>query len=75
MDQLGKVQVANVVEETGQRHEGRVIMRLARRDYDIAVAAHGTGHLLRVVGELRHTGRQFEISRVSSVEIAPLPGS
>jgi len=74
-DRLGKAQVEGVVEEAGgQRHEGRVTMRLASQDYDLAVSAHGNGRPLRVVGELRHTGRQFEISRVSSVEIAPPPG-
>jgi hypothetical protein len=71
MDRLGRVQVEGVVEATGQRHEGRVTMRLPPRDYDLAVSAHGSGHPLRVVGELRHTGRQFEISRVSSVGIIP----
>lgn len=75
MDRLGKVQVEGVVEEAGQRHEGRVTMRLAPRDYDLAVSAHGTGRPLRVVGELRHTGRQFEISRVSGVEIVLPPRS
>ncbi|MGH3540436.1 MAG: hypothetical protein ACRDUW_27550 [Pseudonocardiaceae bacterium] len=73
MDRLGKVQVEGVVEKAGQRHEVRVTMRLAPRDYDLALSAHGAQHPLRVVGELRHTGRQFEISRVSSVEIDPPP--
>jgi hypothetical protein len=75
MDRLGKVQVEGVVEEAGQRHEGRVTMRLAPRNYDLALAAHGAQRPLRVVGQLRHTGRQFEISRVSSVEITPPPRS
>ncbi|MGH3601131.1 MAG: hypothetical protein ACRDQH_12815 [Pseudonocardiaceae bacterium] len=75
MDRLGRVQVEGGVDEAGQRHEGRVTMRLAPRDYDIAVSAHRDQSPLRVVGELRHTGRQFEISRVSSVEIIPLPPS
>lgn len=70
-DRLGRVQVEGVVEAGGQRYEDRVTMRLVSRDYDLAVAAHSTGRPLRVVGELRHTGRQFEISRVSSVEIIP----
>lgn len=80
MDRLGRVQVEGMVhfegtgQTGGQRHEGRVTMRLASQDYDLAVSAHGNGHPLRVVGELRHTGRQFEISRVSSVEIVPPPG-
>ncbi|MGH3600269.1 MAG: hypothetical protein ACRDQH_08330, partial [Pseudonocardiaceae bacterium] len=65
--------VEGVVEKAGQRHEVRVTMRLAPRDYDLALSAHGAQHPLRVVGELRHTGRQFEISRVSSVEIDPPP--
>ncbi len=73
MDRLGRVQVEGGVDEAGQRHEGRVTMRLAPRDYDIAVSAHRDQRPLRVVGELRHTGRQFEISRVSSVEIVPPP--
>jgi hypothetical protein len=75
MDRLGTVQVEGVVEEAGQRHEGRVSMRLAPRDYELALSAHGAQRPLRVVGELRHTGRQFEISRVSSVEIIPPAGS
>ncbi|MGH3754662.1 MAG: hypothetical protein ACRDRP_18585 [Pseudonocardiaceae bacterium] len=74
-DRLGRVQVEGVVAAGGQRYEDRVTMRLVRRDYDLAVSAHGAGQLLRVVGELRHTGRQFEISRVSSVEIVPPPPS
>lgn len=69
MDRLGKVQVEGVVEAAGQRHEDRVTMRLALQDYQLAVSAHGRGHPLRVVGELRQTGRQFEISRVTSIEI------
>ncbi|MGH3721754.1 MAG: hypothetical protein ACRDRI_23485 [Pseudonocardiaceae bacterium] len=73
MDRLGQVQVEGVVQATGQRHNGRVTMRLAPQHYNLAVSAHGTGHPLRVVGELRHTGRQFEISTVSSVEIVPPP--
>ncbi len=73
MDKLGKVQVEGVVEATGQRHEGRVTIRLAPRHYDLAVSAHRNGRPLRVVGELRHTGRQSEISRVSDVEIVPPP--
>lgn len=72
-DRLGTVQVEGVVEAADQRHEGRVAMRLTPQDYDLAVAAHRTEHPLRVIGELRHTGRQFEISRVSSVEIVPPP--
>lgn len=70
-DRLGKVQVEGVVEADDQRHESRVTMRLAPQQYDLAVTAHGTGRPLRVVGELRHTGRQFEISRVASIEIVP----
>jgi hypothetical protein len=70
-DRLGKVQVEGVVEAGGQRYEGRVTMRLAPPDYDLALSAHGTQRPLRVVGQLRHTGRHFEISRISSVEIVP----
>lgn len=73
-DRLGKVQIEGVVEADGQRYEGRVTMRLASRDYDLALSAHRTQHPLRVVGQLRHTGRYFEISQVSSIEIVP-PGS
>ncbi|MGH3997895.1 MAG: hypothetical protein ACRDTJ_10585 [Pseudonocardiaceae bacterium] len=71
-DRLGKVQVEGTVEATGQRYEDRVTMWLTLRDYDLALSAHRAQHPLRVVGELRHTGRQFEISRVSRVEIIPL---
>ncbi|MGQ0773709.1 MAG: hypothetical protein ACT4NY_04710 [Pseudonocardiales bacterium] len=70
-DKLGTVQVEGVVEAGGQRHEDRVTMRLASREYDLALSAHGAKRPLRVVGQLRHTGRQFEVSRVSSVEIIP----
>lgn len=70
-DWLGKVQVEGIVDADGQRRESRVTMRLAPQQYDLAVSAHGDGHPLRVVGELRYTGRQFEISRVSTVEIVP----
>lgn len=73
MDRLGRVQVEGAVEATDQRRDGRVTMRLAPQHYDLAVSAHGAGRPLRVVGELRHTGRQFEISTVSSVEIVPPP--
>ncbi|MGH4015121.1 MAG: hypothetical protein ACRDSL_14605 [Pseudonocardiaceae bacterium] len=72
-DRLGTVQVEGVVEADGQRYEGRVTMRLASREYDLALSAHGTQRPLRVVGPLRHTGRYFEISRVSSIEIVPPP--
>lgn len=72
-DRLGKVQVEGVVEADGQRYEGRVTMRLAPREYDLALSAHRTQHPLRVVGPLRHTGRYFEISQVSSIEIVPPP--
>jgi len=74
-DRLGRVQVEGVVEAGGQRHEDRVTMRLAAQDYDLALSAHGRKHPLRVTGQMRHTGRHFEISRVSSVEIVPPPGS
>lgn len=70
-DKLGTVQVEGVVEADGKRDEGRVTMRLASREYDLALSAHGTQRPLRIVGELRHTGRYFEISRVTSVEIVP----
>ncbi len=73
MDRLGKVTVEGVVEEAGQRHEGRRTMRLVPRDYDLALSAHGAQHPLRVVVELRHTGRQFDIVRVSIVEIVSPP--
>lgn len=74
-DRLGKVQVEGVVEVGEQRHEDRVTMRLGPRDYDLALSAHGSRRPLRVVGELRHTGRHFDISRVSSIEIVPPPPS
>lgn len=74
-DRLGRVQVEGVVEAGEQRHEDRVTMRLATREYDLALAAHGTQRPLRVVGQLRHTGRHFEISRVSNIEIVPPPPS
>lgn len=70
-DRLGKVQVEGTVEAADRRYEDRVTMWLTLQDYDLALSAHGAQHQLRVVGELRHTGRQFEISRVSSVEIIP----
>jgi hypothetical protein len=74
-DRLGMVQIEGMVHAAGQRHESRVAMRLAPQDYDLALSAHGAQRPLRVVGQLRHTGRQFEISRVSSVEIIPPPAS
>ncbi len=70
-DRLGKVQVEGTVEAAGQQYEDRVTMWLTLRDYDLALSAHRAQRPLRVVGELRHTGRQFEISRVSSVETIP----
>jgi hypothetical protein len=73
-DKLGTVQIEGVVEADGIRHESRVTMRLAAREYDLALSAHGAQRPLRVVGELRHTGRHFEISRVTSVEIIPTGG-
>ncbi|MGH4010423.1 MAG: hypothetical protein ACRDTH_20055 [Pseudonocardiaceae bacterium] len=74
-DRLGRVQVEGVVEAGGHRYEDRITMRLVSQEYNLAVSAHGTGRPLRVVGELRHTGRQFEVSRVSSIEIIAPPDS
>lgn len=70
-DRLGRVVVEGVVEAGEQRHEGRVIMRLEPQHYDLAIEAHGSRNALRVSGQMRHTGRQFELSTVSRVEIVP----
>lgn len=69
MDRLGKVQIDGVVDRSGTMERNRITMRLTQDWYHHAVVAHQEQRQLRVTGDLRYTGRQYEMSRVSSVEI------
>lgn len=70
MDKLGKVQVEGEVQEPDQTRAGqRVVLRLPADAYERVVAAHGAGRRVRLVGALRHTGRRFEMSEVTEIEI------
>jgi len=69
MDWLGKVQIDGVVHAAKTTESNRITMRLAQGWYNLAVTAHREQRQLRVTGDPRYTGRQYEISRVTSVEI------
>lgn len=69
-DKLGKVQLTGTIQAKDQRREeDRIVMRLNPQQYSLAVATHGDGRNVRVTGALRHTGRQYEISRIDRFEV------
>ena len=69
-DKLGKIQLTGDIQtERLHRQEDRIVMRLNSQQYQMALAAHGNKQALRVIGALRHTGRQFEISRIDIFEV------
>jgi hypothetical protein len=69
-DKLGKVYLTGEI-RTERRHsqEDRIVMRLNPQQYEMALTTHGNKQALRVIGALRHTGRQFEVSRIDSFEV------
>lgn len=70
MDRLGRVEVDGLVQEPGtEPHSARVRFRLPARSYELAVLAHGQRKPLRFTGPMRHTGRQYEMTEVATIEI------
>lgn len=72
MDRLGRVQIEGTILSGALQSAEKVTvtMRLTAEQYGLAVRAHGSQQRLLVVGQLRYTGRQFEMSQVADIELA-----